>query len=132
MEEEATNVKASEDGNSENDYAKASDVEVKCCEEDDETDEEDVVKCRKAPAQAKSARLKQAKEEAEREVAEYRAQREAEFRKKLSESSGDSGSTIKRLEAETNEKIEQLNQEASKVSPEVVELLIKYVTTVKN
>lgn len=81
---------------------------------------------------AKSARLKQAKEEAEREVAEYRGQRESEFRKKLADSSGDSGSNIKRLEGETHEKIHHLNEEASKVSPEVVELLIKYVTMVKN
>jgi V-type H+-transporting ATPase subunit G len=34
---------------------------------------------------AKTARLKQAKEEAEREVAEFRAQLEAEFQKKLAE-----------------------------------------------
>ncbi|KAH7288213.1 hypothetical protein KP509_31G017300 [Ceratopteris richardii] len=81
---------------------------------------------------AKSARLKQAKEEAEKEVAEYRAQREAEFKKKLSESSGDSGSRVQRLEVETQEKIENLKEEASKVSPEVVELLLKYVTSVKN
>jgi len=34
---------------------------------------------------AKTARLRQAKEEADREVAQYRAQRESEFRKKLAE-----------------------------------------------
>ena len=34
---------------------------------------------------AKLARLKQAKEEAEREVAEFRAQMEAEFQRKLTE-----------------------------------------------
>jgi hypothetical protein len=34
---------------------------------------------------AKSARLRQAKEEAEREIAEYRAQMEADFQKKLAE-----------------------------------------------
>jgi hypothetical protein len=34
---------------------------------------------------AKSARLKQAKEEAEREIAEYRAQMEAEFQRKVAE-----------------------------------------------
>lgn len=81
---------------------------------------------------AKIARLKEAKQEAEREVADYRAQRETEFRKKLAESSGDSGSNIKRLEGETQEKIDHLTEEASKVSPEVVALLLKYVTSVKN
>lgn len=34
---------------------------------------------------AKSARLRQAKEEAEREIAEYRAQMEAEFQRKVAE-----------------------------------------------
>ena len=35
------------------------------------------------------------------------------------QSTGDSGSNIKRLEAETEEKVKQLTDEASKVSPEV-------------
>ncbi|ESW29904.1 hypothetical protein PHAVU_002G108100 [Phaseolus vulgaris] len=46
----------------------------------------------------KLARLKQAKEEAEKEIAEYRAQLEYEFQKKVSESSGDSGANVKTLE----------------------------------
>eukprot|EP01018_Ginkgo_biloba_P027166 Gb_22481 [translate_table: standard] len=81
---------------------------------------------------AKMARLKQAKEEAEREIASYRAQRESEFRKKVAETSGDSGSNVKRLEEETHVKIQHLKSEASKVSPEVVAMLMKYVTTVRN
>ncbi|KAJ7528765.1 hypothetical protein O6H91_15G061200 [Diphasiastrum complanatum] len=81
---------------------------------------------------AKMARLRQAKEEAEREVAAYRAQRESEFRKKLAESSGDSGANMKRLESETVIKIQHLAKEASQVSSEVTALLLKYVTTVNN
>ncbi|CAK9193937.1 unnamed protein product [Sphagnum jensenii] len=81
---------------------------------------------------AKTARLRQAKEEADREVAQYRAQRESEFRKKLAETSGDSGSNVKRLEAETNQKIQRLTAEANKIAPEVTALLMKYVTTVRN
>uniref|UniRef100_A0ACD5UU55 Uncharacterized protein n=1 Tax=Avena sativa TaxID=4498 RepID=A0ACD5UU55_AVESA len=81
---------------------------------------------------AKSARLRQAKEEAEREIAEYRAQMEAEFQKKLAETSGDSGANVKRLEQETNEKIEQLKQQAASISPEVIQMLLRHVTTVKN
>ncbi|KAF0935501.1 hypothetical protein E2562_034283 [Oryza meyeriana var. granulata] len=38
-----------------------------------------------AARSAKSARLRQAKEEAEREIAEYRAQMEAEFQRKVAE-----------------------------------------------
>ncbi|KAL8166832.1 hypothetical protein V2J09_008331 [Rumex salicifolius] len=81
---------------------------------------------------AKMARLKQAKEEAERDIAEFRAQMEADFQRKLAESSGDSGANVKRLEAETEEKIEQLKIQSASISPEVVQMLLKYVTTVKN
>uniref|UniRef100_A0A0D9W900 V-type proton ATPase subunit G n=1 Tax=Leersia perrieri TaxID=77586 RepID=A0A0D9W900_9ORYZ len=81
---------------------------------------------------AKSARLRQAKEEAEREIAEYRAQMEAEFQRKVAESSGDSGANVKRLEQETQEKIAQLKQQAASISPEVIQMLLRYVTTVKN
>ncbi|KAL8159821.1 hypothetical protein V2J09_001358 [Rumex salicifolius] len=81
---------------------------------------------------AKMARLKQAKEEAEREISEFRAQMEADFQRKLAESSGDSGANVKRLEAETEEKIKQLKSQSASISPGVVQMLLKYVTTVKN
>ncbi|KNA03615.1 hypothetical protein SOVF_207450 [Spinacia oleracea] len=81
---------------------------------------------------AKMARLRQAKEEAERDIAEFRAQMEAEYQRKLAESSGDSGANVKRLEKETDAKIEQLKAQSSSISPEVVQMLLKFVTTVKN
>ncbi|KAK4486349.1 hypothetical protein RD792_009021 [Penstemon davidsonii] len=78
------------------------------------------------------SRLRQAKEEAEREVANYRSQLEAEYQNSISESSGNSDSTVKRLEAETDVKIKNLKETASKVSPEIVGMLIKYIKTVKS
>ncbi|KAH0866870.1 hypothetical protein HID58_073892 [Brassica napus] len=78
------------------------------------------------------ARLKQAKEEAEKEIAEYKAKTEQDFQRKLEETSGDSGANVKRLEQETDAKIEQLKNEASRISNDVVEMLLKHVTTVKN
>lgn len=78
------------------------------------------------------ARLKQAKEEAEKEIAEYRAQLEYEFQKKVSQSSGDSGANVKRLEQETEEKIHHLKTEAERISGDVVSMLLKHVTSVKN
>ncbi|XP_013698393.1 V-type proton ATPase subunit G1 isoform X1 [Brassica napus] len=113
---------------------------------------------------AKMARLKQAKEEAEKEIAEYKAKTEQDFQRKLEEvrvnreqllscpvkyntkavyiyifggvenkqTSGDSGANVKRLEQETDAKIEQLKNEASRISNDVVEMLLKHVTTVKN
>ncbi|XP_009589177.1 V-type proton ATPase subunit G 1 [Nicotiana tabacum] len=81
---------------------------------------------------AKQARLKQAKEEAEKEIAEFRAYMEAEFQRKLEQTSGDSGANVKRLEQETDAKIEHLKTEAERVSPDVVQMLLRHVTTVKN
>ncbi|XP_047974632.1 V-type proton ATPase subunit G 1-like isoform X1 [Salvia hispanica] len=81
---------------------------------------------------AKQARLKQAKEEAEKEIAEFRSQMEAEYQRKVAESSGDSGANVKRLEEETDGKIHHLKAEASRISPDVVSMLLRHVTTVKN
>uniref|UniRef100_A0A2P2K0X7 V-type proton ATPase subunit G n=1 Tax=Rhizophora mucronata TaxID=61149 RepID=A0A2P2K0X7_RHIMU len=85
-----------------------------------------------AARNAKLARLKQAKEEAEKEAAQFRAQVEAEFQRKLAERSGDSGANVKRLEQETDAKIHHLKNEAARISHEVVQMLLKHVTTVKN
>lgn len=80
----------------------------------------------------KLARLKQAKDEAEKEVAAFRAQMEREFQQKLAQSSGDSGANVKRLDKETAAKIDNLKAEASRISQDVVQMLLKHVTTVKN
>ncbi|GAV59599.1 V-ATPase_G domain-containing protein [Cephalotus follicularis] len=79
----------------------------------------------------KIARLKQAKEEAERDAAVYRSNMEAEYQKNMTESSGSSDSTVKRLEEETEIKIKNLKESASSVSKDVVSMLMKYVTNVK-
>ncbi|GKU91722.1 hypothetical protein SLE2022_068780 [Rubroshorea leprosula] len=85
-----------------------------------------------AARNAKMARLKQAKEEAEKEVAEFRAQMEREFQRKVAESSGDSGANVKRLEQETEAKISHLKTDAARISHDVVQMLLKHVTTVRN
>ncbi|KAJ3682135.1 hypothetical protein LUZ60_014708 [Juncus effusus] len=85
-----------------------------------------------AARNAKMARLKQAKEEAEKEIADFRAQMEAEFQKKVAASSGDSGANVKRLEQETGEKIAALKHQAAAISPDVVHMLLRHVTSVKN
>lgn len=84
-----------------------------------------------AARSAKMAKLREAKEAAEREIAKFRAQMEADFQRRLAESSGDSGANVKRLEQETEVKIEQLKNQSSNISPDVVQMLLKYVTTVK-
>ncbi|PWA89157.1 Vacuolar (H+)-ATPase G subunit [Artemisia annua] len=84
-----------------------------------------------AARNAKLARLKQAKEEAEKEVAEFRTQMEADFQRKLAETSGDSGANVKRLEKETEEKIQHLRTVADRISHDVVDMLLKLVTSVR-
>ncbi|KAK9266853.1 hypothetical protein L1049_027112 [Liquidambar formosana] len=79
----------------------------------------------------KMTRLRQAKEEADGEVALYRSQLEAEYQKNISETSGSAGSNVKRLEEETDIKIQNLKQTASKVSSDVVGMLVKNVKTVR-
>ncbi|KAM7252727.1 hypothetical protein ACFE04_008236 [Oxalis oulophora] len=79
----------------------------------------------------KMTRLKQAKHEAERDAALYRTNMEAEYQKTLSETSGSSDSTVKRLDEETEVKIKSLKKSASSVSKDVVSMLMNYVTTVK-
>ncbi|XP_034677457.1 V-type proton ATPase subunit G 1-like isoform X2 [Vitis riparia] len=79
----------------------------------------------------KLTRLKQAKEEAEREVKLYHSNMEAAYQKKISETSGSSGSNVKRLDEETAMRIQSLKESASRVSSDVVAMLIKHVTAVE-
>ncbi|XP_008794507.2 V-type proton ATPase subunit G-like [Phoenix dactylifera] len=79
----------------------------------------------------KLERLKQAKDEAKREAAAYYTSLEEEYRRKISESSGSSKSNSKRLEEETEVKIERLKDASSSVHPEVVSMLMKHITTIK-
>lgn len=48
------------------------------------------------------------------------------------QSSGYSGANVKRLEIETDAKINHLKNEASRISHDVVQMLLKNVTTVRN
>ncbi|XP_057951269.1 V-type proton ATPase subunit G1-like [Malania oleifera] len=96
------------------------------------TAEQDAQKIISNAKNLKTTRLKQAKEEAEREVGVYRSQLEADHQNKISETSGSSGSNVKRLEEETEQRIQNLRETASGISSTVVDLLVKHVTTVKS
>ncbi|KAK9913245.1 hypothetical protein M0R45_037068 [Rubus argutus] len=85
-----------------------------------------------ASKNAKMAKLKQAKAEAEKESAEFRACMEVDFQRKLAEGSGYSGSNVKRLEQETEAKIHHLKTDTSRISNGIVQMLLKYTTTVSN
>ncbi|XP_061943547.1 V-type proton ATPase subunit G3 [Populus nigra] len=76
----------------------------------------------------KTTRLRQAKEEAEKDAGHYRSNLESEYQKRTS---GNSGFTAERLEEETDVKIQNLKKSAFKVQSDTVDMLIKYTTAAK-
>ncbi|KMZ68884.1 V-type proton ATPase subunit G [Zostera marina] len=80
----------------------------------------------------KIARLRQARENAEKEVADFRAEMELQFKKKVEQSSGDSGKNVMRLDRETDTNIKHLRSDASRASNDVVDMLLKRVITTKH
>lgn len=80
----------------------------------------------------KIAKLRQAREKAEKEVAEFGAEMEAEFKKKVAQSSGDSGKNVMRLDCDTETNIKRLRSDASRASNDVVDMLLKRVITTKH
>jgi len=84
-------------------------------------------------AQAKKdkvMRLKQAKEEAENEIAAYRALREEQFQKYKNERMGDSGEYTKKIQLETDNAMRniQISMDANK--EKIITSLLQSVTTV--
>ncbi|XP_042391872.1 V-type proton ATPase subunit G-like [Zingiber officinale] len=75
----------------------------------------------------KTARLKQAKDEAEWEATAYRASLEEDYKRKAS---GSSGWNVKKLDEETEIKIQNLKDASSKVHGDVISMLLKHVTSV--
>lgn len=80
---------------------------------------------------AKAERLRQAKAEAEKEIAAYRAEREGAYQKKLAESSSGAASTLERLTKETDANISQVHADVAAKKNLVVDLIVNHVTTVK-
>ncbi|XP_011003989.1 PREDICTED: V-type proton ATPase subunit G3 [Populus euphratica] len=79
----------------------------------------------------RTTRLRQAKEEAEKDAGHYRSNMESEYQKRVGETSGNSGFTAERLAEETDVKIRNLKKSASKVQSDIVDMLIKYTTAAK-
>lgn len=50
----------------------------------------------------------------------------------IKQGSGYSGSNVKRLEQETEEKIDHLKTDTARISNGIVQMLLKYTTTVTN
>ncbi|XP_004308793.1 PREDICTED: V-type proton ATPase subunit G-like [Fragaria vesca subsp. vesca] len=74
------------------------------------------------------AKLKQAKEEAEKDNSDLFAQMEVEFQRKLAEGGGHSGPNLKKIEQETKAKIHHLKNNAARISNDIVQMLLEYTT----
>lgn len=79
---------------------------------------------------AKQERLRQAKAEAEREIAAYKAEREGAYQKKLAETTSGAAATSERLHKETELAIKQVQADVTASKKAVVDMLVKYATTV--
>lgn len=86
-----------------------------------------VAKARKA----KADRLKQAKHEAESEIAAFKAEREAEFKRKVSDHGSSSQDNVARLTEESGRAVEHIKDSVQMKRKEVLNLLMHHVTTVK-
>lgn len=80
---------------------------------------------------AKQDRLRQAKAEAEKEIAAYRAEREGAYQKKLAEGSSGSAATFQRLSTETALQIRKIQEDVKLKKSTVVDMLLSYATTVR-
>ncbi|KAL3531930.1 hypothetical protein ACH5RR_005451 [Cinchona calisaya] len=76
-------------------------------------------------------KIQQAKEEAENAIAGHRAEMEVEFQKRVAEDTDDLGANMKRLEQETEKRINHLQFEADRVRRDIACMLFKNVTTVR-
>ncbi|GBF98233.1 transmembrane ATPase [Raphidocelis subcapitata] len=75
-------------------------------------------------------RVKQAKAEAHREIAAYKAEREGAYQKMLSDATSGAAETAQRLQADSGRAIAQVEAEVDAARADVVALLVRYATTV--
>merc|ERR1712178_57906 len=79
----------------------------------------------------KSAKLKASKQQADSEVASYRAMRENEYQQKLAQRTGDVGANKNKLMNETIMKVDGITKGVNGLKPLFVDMLVK-ATTITN
>ena len=79
----------------------------------------------------RDARLKQAATEAETEIAEYRAEKEAEYQAEVKKYVGSTGATSERIASESKQSIKATINAAKANKNSVVDLLVSIVRDVK-
>uniref|UniRef100_A0A7S3VT47 V-type proton ATPase subunit G n=1 Tax=Dunaliella tertiolecta TaxID=3047 RepID=A0A7S3VT47_DUNTE len=79
----------------------------------------------------KQERLREAKTEAEKEIAAYRAEREGLYQKKVSEGSSGSQATLQRLTQETGVEVAKVQDDVKAKKQQVVDMLYDHVVNVQ-
>merc|ERR1711907_501083 len=75
-------------------------------------------------------KMRAAKSDAEKEIADYKAQREAEFQAYKNKHSTGGSESSEQLAAQTTAAVADLEREAAKNKQKVVDMLVGYVTNV--
>ena len=79
----------------------------------------------------KAQRLKEAKEEAAKEIEEYRKQREAQFQEKQHKYAGSKDDFAQKMQEETQKKIQQIELEVEANKEAVIKRLLELVSDIK-
>jgi V-type H+-transporting ATPase subunit G len=80
---------------------------------------------------AKTERLKQAKDEAEKEILSYKAEKEAEFQRKMSDDTSISHDNALKMAQQADTEVSQVRDSVGQKRQNVLDLLIKHVRSVK-
>lgn len=78
----------------------------------------------------KSTKIKQAQQEAEKEVAQYKEQREDAYKKMMEAGKGDAAGRLAKLESDTGASITSLEHAVQNKKPEVTTSIVGWVTKV--
>lgn len=79
----------------------------------------------------KAQRLKEAKEEAAKEIEEYRKQRESQFQEKQQKYAGSKDDFAQKMQEDTQRKIKQIEAEVEANKEEVIKRLLELVNDIK-
>lgn len=83
-----------------------------------------------AARKERDSRLKQAASEADAEIAQYRATREADYQAQLNKFVGSTGETSERIAADAKKSIDKTVEASKSNRSSVVEMLVQYVKDV--
>lgn len=79
----------------------------------------------------KAQRLKEAKEEAAKEIEEYRKHRELQFQEKQQKYAGSKDDFAQKMQVDTQKKIKQIEAEVEANKEEVIKRLLELVNDIK-